>query len=164
MRLQRRSVNQIVESMHNLNLPPQTGAPVVLFHDRRIARTLDRRLRVQGGDLLRIMEKTSPRVNIIQHPDVRRMLMAQKAHVEGMRALIFFAASLQDQVAILGGHGSPSAAADAAWRAAMATGGRPLPSRKCAPSSSLPMTSRHTESSPSASSKRTPFALSLIHI
>ena len=67
------------------------------------------RLRVQGGDLLRIMEKTSPRVNIIQHPDVRRMLMAQKAHVEGMRALIFFAASLQDQVAILGGHGSPSA-------------------------------------------------------
>jgi len=68
------------------------------------------RLRVQGGDLLRIMEKTSPRVNIIQHPDVRRMLMAQKAHVEGMRALIFFAASLQDQVAILGGHGSPSAA------------------------------------------------------
>jgi alkylation response protein AidB-like acyl-CoA dehydrogenase len=55
-------------------------------------------LRVQGGDLLRIMEKTSPRVNIIQHPDVRRMLMAQKCHAEGMRALIFFAASLQDQV------------------------------------------------------------------
>jgi alkylation response protein AidB-like acyl-CoA dehydrogenase len=67
--------------------------------------------RVQGPDLSRATDKASPRVRIIEHADVRRMLMAQKAHVEGMRALCFFAAHVQDQVDILGGHGSPDAAA-----------------------------------------------------
>jgi alkylation response protein AidB-like acyl-CoA dehydrogenase len=37
------------------------------------------KLRVQGPDLLRATDKTAPRVRIIQHPDVRRMLMLQKA-------------------------------------------------------------------------------------
>ncbi len=60
--------------------------------------------RVQGPDLLRAADKSSPRVRIIEHPDVRRMLMAQKAHAEGMRALCLFAAVVQDQVDILGGH------------------------------------------------------------
>jgi alkylation response protein AidB-like acyl-CoA dehydrogenase len=60
--------------------------------------------RVQGGDLLRAADKSSPRVRIIEHPDVRRMLMAQKAHAEGMRALCLFAGVVQDQVEILGGH------------------------------------------------------------
>jgi len=62
--------------------------------------------RVQGPDLLRASDKASPRVRIIQHPDVRRMLMAQKAHAEGMRALALFTAHVQDQVEILGGHGA----------------------------------------------------------
>lgn len=62
--------------------------------------------RVQGPDLLRIMEKTSPRVRIIQHPDVRRMLMMQKSHAEGMRALIMYGANLQDQIELSGGHGA----------------------------------------------------------
>jgi alkylation response protein AidB-like acyl-CoA dehydrogenase len=61
------------------------------------------RERVQGGDLLRIMEKTSPRVKIIQHPDVRRMLLLQKSFAEGMRALVFLAAGVQDQIELLGG-------------------------------------------------------------
>ena len=62
--------------------------------------------RVQGPDLTKIMDKTSPRVRIIQHPDVRRMLMMQKAHAEGMRALCMYNAHLQDQIEIAGGHGS----------------------------------------------------------
>lgn len=66
--------------------------------------------RVQGPDLLRAMDKSSPRVKIIEHPDVRRMLMTQKSHAEGMRALCFYAASLQDQIEILGGHGAAPAA------------------------------------------------------
>jgi hypothetical protein len=37
------------------------------------------------------------------------MLMSQKAHAEGMRALYLFAAHVQDQVEILGGHTSPEA-------------------------------------------------------
>ena len=65
--------------------------------------------RVQGPDLARATDKAAPRVRIIQHPDVRRMLMSQKAHAEGMRALCLFAAHVQDQVEILGGHASPEA-------------------------------------------------------
>ena len=45
--------------------------------------------RIQGADLAKAADKTAPRVPIISHPDVRRMLMTQKAHVEGMRALVF---------------------------------------------------------------------------
>jgi hypothetical protein len=66
--------------------------------------------RVQGPDLLHAADKASPRVRIVQHPDVRRMLMAQKAHAEGMRALCLFTAWVQDQVEIKGGHGAKEAA------------------------------------------------------
>ena len=66
--------------------------------------------RVQGPDLKEAANKRAPRVRIIQHPDVRRMLMAQKAHAEGMRALALYAAWLQDQVEILGGHTDEKAA------------------------------------------------------
>ncbi len=52
--------------------------------------------RVQGPDLLLAMDKHSPRVPIIQHPDVKRMLMLQKSHVEGMRALCTYCAYMQD--------------------------------------------------------------------
>ena len=60
--------------------------------------------RVQGGNLLKIMDKTSPRVRIIEHPDVRRLLMLQKSHAEGMRALCMYTAGIQDQIDVLGGH------------------------------------------------------------
>lgn len=65
--------------------------------------------RVQGADLPRANDKASPRVAIIRHADVRRMLMQQKSHAEGMRAIALFTAWLQDQVEILGGHGAPEA-------------------------------------------------------
>jgi alkylation response protein AidB-like acyl-CoA dehydrogenase len=62
--------------------------------------------RVQGPDLLRMMDKAAPRVTIIHHPDVRRMLLAQKAHAEGLRALACYTASLQDRIELGGGHGA----------------------------------------------------------
>ena len=58
------------------------------------------RNRVQGADLTEMTDKTAPRVTIIHHPDVRRMLMLQKAYAEGMRALVLYTASLQDAVAV----------------------------------------------------------------
>lgn len=58
------------------------------------------KIRIQGPDLSKMMDKTSPRVTIIHHPDVRRMLMKQKAYAEGMRALCLWAASMQDQYQI----------------------------------------------------------------
>ncbi|MFO0756718.1 MAG: acyl-CoA dehydrogenase family protein [Byssovorax sp.] len=67
--------------------------------------------RVQGPDLKHATDKASPRVTIIHHPDVRRMLMSQKAHAEGMRALCLYAAFIQDQVEILGGHADKKAGA-----------------------------------------------------
>jgi alkylation response protein AidB-like acyl-CoA dehydrogenase len=52
--------------------------------------------RVQGGELGRMTDKTAPRVTIMHHPDVRRILMLQKAYAEGMRALVLFTATFQD--------------------------------------------------------------------
>jgi len=43
-------------------------------------------------------DKASPRVTIIKHPDVRRSLMVQKAYSEGMRALILYTATIQDEI------------------------------------------------------------------
>jgi alkylation response protein AidB-like acyl-CoA dehydrogenase len=54
------------------------------------------RTRVQGADLTRATDKTAPRVTIDQHPDVRRMLMLQKAYTEGLRATYLYTAGLLD--------------------------------------------------------------------
>ena len=54
--------------------------------------------RVQGGDMKVMNDKASPRVTIIKHPDVRRSLMVQKAYSEGMRALVLYTASIQDEI------------------------------------------------------------------
>ncbi|WP_055586422.1 acyl-CoA dehydrogenase [Streptacidiphilus griseoplanus] len=54
--------------------------------------------RVQGPDLANFLDKAAPRVTITHHPDVRRSLMTQKAYAEGMRALVLFTASVQDDI------------------------------------------------------------------
>ena len=56
--------------------------------------------RHQGADLTEAGDKTAPRVPIIAHPDVRRMLMNLKAYSEGLRALVMYTASIQDLAAI----------------------------------------------------------------
>jgi alkylation response protein AidB-like acyl-CoA dehydrogenase len=56
--------------------------------------------RIQGGDMKVMDDKASRRVTIIHHPDIRRSLMVQKSHSEGMRALVLYTASIQDAVAI----------------------------------------------------------------
>ena len=53
--------------------------------------------RVQSADLSQMMDKTAPRVPIINHPDVRRMLMLQKSYAEGLRALCMYAAMTLDR-------------------------------------------------------------------
>ena len=54
--------------------------------------------RVQGADLAQMTDKTAPRVPITRHPDVRLMLMRQKAWAEGMRALVLYTATVQDSI------------------------------------------------------------------
>ena len=56
------------------------------------------KLRVQGADLTQMTDKAAPRVTISHHPDVRLMLMRQKAWAEGMRALVIYTATVQDQI------------------------------------------------------------------
>ena len=76
------------------------------------------RQRVQGADMTQMTDKTAPRVTIIHHPDVRRMLMMQKAYAEGMRALVLYTASWQDAVQIAKAEGGtgPGTAGDLAVR------------------------------------------------
>jgi len=60
--------------------------------------------RHQGSDLATTVDKfaststkSAPKVPIVDHPDVRRMLMTQKAHAEGLRAMVLYTAWVQDQ-------------------------------------------------------------------
>src|SRR5829696_3399798 len=64
------------------------------------------RTRVQSADLTQMADKRAPRVTIIHHPDVRRMLMLQKAYAEGMRALMLYTATQQDAVMAAAAGGS----------------------------------------------------------
>ena len=53
--------------------------------------------RVQGVDInVKRDVKNPPRVSIIQHPDVKRMLLRQRAIVEGSRALAYLASHYYD--------------------------------------------------------------------
>jgi hypothetical protein len=56
--------------------------------------------RVQGADLTQAADKAAPRVTVIHHPDVRRSLLTQKAYSEGLRALMLYAASVQDDIEV----------------------------------------------------------------
>jgi alkylation response protein AidB-like acyl-CoA dehydrogenase len=56
--------------------------------------------RRQGADLTKAGDKESPRVPIIDHPDVRRMLMNLKAYSEGLRSLVLYTAWVQDQASM----------------------------------------------------------------
>jgi len=70
------------------------------------------RTRVQGSDLTQQNDKAAPRVAIIQHPDVRRMLMLQKAYAEGMRALVLYTATQQDAISEAEARGEHDEVAD----------------------------------------------------
>ena len=68
--------------------------------------------RIQGGDMKVMNDKASPRVTIIHHPDVRRSLMVQKSYSEGMRALVLYTASIQDEIELAEKAGDKDRVAD----------------------------------------------------
>ena len=70
------------------------------------------KVRVQGGDMKVMNDKASPRVTIIHHPDVRRSLMVQKSYSEGMRALVLYTASIQDEIELAEQEGDADRLAD----------------------------------------------------
>ena len=58
------------------------------------------RQRLQGRDLASGKDPKAPQVPIIQHPDVRRMLLQMKAYVDGMRSFVFYVALCFDRKAV----------------------------------------------------------------
>jgi alkylation response protein AidB-like acyl-CoA dehydrogenase len=58
------------------------------------------RERVQGRDILAGNKPDAGSVRIIEHPDVRRMLLDMKAYVEGMRSMIYFTSGCFDRLHI----------------------------------------------------------------
>jgi alkylation response protein AidB-like acyl-CoA dehydrogenase len=52
--------------------------------------------RIQGVHITEMKNPDAPRVAIIEHPDIRRMLMMMKALTEGMRALLYATAFFTD--------------------------------------------------------------------
>ena len=70
------------------------------------------KVRVQGADLTRAANRTAPRVTIAHHPDVRRSLMTQKSFAEGLRALLLYAATIQDRNAIARANGTSDNSAE----------------------------------------------------
>ncbi|MEW5741809.1 MAG: acyl-CoA dehydrogenase [Myxococcota bacterium] len=66
--------------------------------------------RKQGASFKQWKDPHVPRVPIIEHPDVRRMLLELKAHVEGIRALVVKLASHRDNYHVLAGRDDDKAA------------------------------------------------------
>jgi len=58
--------------------------------------------RKQGSNITHFKDATAPRVPIIEHADVRRMLLDMKARVEGIRALILKLSIHDDSVHAIG--------------------------------------------------------------
>ncbi len=56
--------------------------------------------RLQGVHFTQLKNPEAPRVPIIEHPDVRRMLMFMKSTIEGIRALLYYAAYCMDRASI----------------------------------------------------------------
>jgi len=53
--------------------------------------------RLQGPDIKNFKDPEAPRVPIIRHPDVRVMLLKQKAYAEGCRSLLLFTSYCADR-------------------------------------------------------------------
>ncbi len=54
------------------------------------------RNRIQGAHITQSMNPAAPKVPIIEHPDVKRMLLYMKSTIEGMRMLCLFLAYHED--------------------------------------------------------------------
>ena len=56
--------------------------------------------RVQGKHLLQMRDANAPSVPIIEHPDIRRILLTMKTYVEGMRSLLYYVSFLTDLILV----------------------------------------------------------------
>jgi alkylation response protein AidB-like acyl-CoA dehydrogenase len=85
--------NMMNEARLAVGIQALSQASAAYMHALRYAKE-----RVQGAEISALKDPTAPKVPIIEHPDVRRMLMWMKSVTEGIRALIYFAGYCQDRV------------------------------------------------------------------
>jgi len=72
-----------------------TSASIAYLHALQYAKE-----RIQGSSIRDFKNPEAPRVPIIRHPDVRRMLLWMKSNVESMRALLYYTALCGDRAEI----------------------------------------------------------------
>src|SRR5262252_3527320 len=96
---------------HKMGLKVSTTCELTFGADRPAVGTLVGGVHDGIRQMFMIIEHA--RVTIINHPDVRRMLMLQKAYAEGMRALVLYTAAQQDAVQVAAANGGVDAAAAA---------------------------------------------------
>jgi hypothetical protein len=83
------------EARLGVGLQGVASASIAYQHTVRYAKD-----RLQGSSLLEFKNPDAPRISIINHPDIRRMLLWMKAHVDGMRAMAYFVAYSFDKFLI----------------------------------------------------------------
>ncbi len=80
------------EARIGVGLQGLAGASIAYLHALGYAKE-----RMQGSSLLDMKNPEAPRVPIIEHPDVRRMLLWMKSNVDSMRALTLYCALCFDK-------------------------------------------------------------------
>lgn len=80
------------EARISTGLQGLTSASIAYLHALQYAKE-----RVQGASLMNFGNPEAPRVNIIEHPDVRRNLLWMKSNVDSMRALMYYATICGDR-------------------------------------------------------------------
>jgi len=80
------------EARLGVGLQAVSAAAIAYQHAVRYARD-----RLQGSSLMEMKNPEAPRVPIIQHADVRRMLLWMKSNTESLRALAYFSACCFDK-------------------------------------------------------------------
>jgi alkylation response protein AidB-like acyl-CoA dehydrogenase len=81
------------ESRLFVGMQGQSHASAAYLHALQYAKE-----RTQGPEASRMKDPTAPKVAIINHPDVRRMLMFMKSVSEGLRALLYYVGFCEDMV------------------------------------------------------------------
>ncbi len=81
------------ESRLFVGMQGQSHASAAYLHSLKFAKE-----RTQGSEASRMRDPAAPRVTIVNHPDVRRMLMLMKSVSEGLRALLYYVGFCEDMV------------------------------------------------------------------
>ena len=81
------------ESRLFVGMQGQSHASAAYLHALKFAKE-----RAQGPEASRLRDPTAPKVAIVNHPDVRRMLMFMKSTSEGLRSLLYYVGFCEDMV------------------------------------------------------------------